>query len=119
MVVSQELLEELEERLGIVVPAQHNDGGDPGQLLQSSNAAMQIRIRGANGVEHVSRVENEMRLGIAREGESLLQDLVVILGAGAVVGEASQVPIGDVQESHYNLPNAFSSSALSAPSPCP
>ena len=53
-----ELVEQVEQRWGVVVAADHNDRRSDGQFLQGVDGAGHLRVRGPDRVEQIARVND-------------------------------------------------------------
>ena len=93
---AEQLGEQVKQGWGVVVAAQHHHWRDGRQLLEGGDTAGQVGVGGADEVEQIPAMNDQVGPVLPGVAEDLGQDSVVILAAGLVVGDTSQVPVGGV-----------------------
>src|SRR5690349_16129635 len=75
-----------EERRRVVIAGYDYHGCDRRQFLQSVNAARHLGVAGAEAVEDIAGVEDQVRLQRARITDCLLEDSVMIGRSRGAIG---------------------------------
>jgi len=65
--------------------------------LQRADPPVHVLVRGADALEEIPCVHDQVRLVLPGDVEDLGEDLLVVLHARGVVGGPAKVPVGDVE----------------------